>query len=262
MNANAQKEEYEHVKIFGYPALLTTSRIDRATVPEGWHCYDLRGSDYDPEKPIMVEDNIVVVNHAGTVLLPHDLNLDKIEGHRMRIENHLEYLDEMLTYQSFCEEYSISREENDNSGKDIKILCGSRRLKPEDISFGGEIVEMMDGTLNFYLESVFNVDEVFGTNICTDENDDTMNIYADYHRNRNQISDALSITLWHGNSCKNCAYPLSSEEKAILLSKMEDYSREQTGFCLREYSSMLECSEQKAPRSNTELKQKRKQNTR
>ena len=35
-------------RMFGKPALLTDSRISRFTVPQGWFCYDLRGSDYDP----------------------------------------------------------------------------------------------------------------------------------------------------------------------------------------------------------------------
>ena len=62
--SDARKEEYEHVELFGKPALFTDSRISRFTVPQGWFCYDLRGSDYDPGRPIMVE-NSVVVNHAG-----------------------------------------------------------------------------------------------------------------------------------------------------------------------------------------------------
>ena len=49
MKADARKEEYEHVELFGKAALFTDSRISRFTVPQGWFCYDLRGSDYNIE---------------------------------------------------------------------------------------------------------------------------------------------------------------------------------------------------------------------
>lgn len=106
MKADARKEEYEHVELFGKPALLTVSRISRFTVPQGWFCYDLRGSDYDPDRPIMVED-YVAVNHAGTILTPTDLKLDKLKEHRKRIGAGLDYLDEYLTLDQFCEEHGL-----------------------------------------------------------------------------------------------------------------------------------------------------------
>lgn len=106
MSVNARNEEYEHIELLGKPALLTDSRIDRDTVPKGWHCYDLRGSDYDPGKPITVE-NWVVVNHAGTVLMPDDLKLDAVKDRRRRIGDKLNYLDETLTLEQFCEEHGI-----------------------------------------------------------------------------------------------------------------------------------------------------------
>ena len=104
MSVNARKEQYEHVELFGKPALFTDSRIDRSTVPEGFHCYDLRGSDYDPGKPIIVEDH-VVVNHAGTVLTSEPVNMPR-EGRR-RLNGKLNFLDECLTIEGFCEEHGI-----------------------------------------------------------------------------------------------------------------------------------------------------------
>ena len=103
---DARKEEYEHVELFGRPALFTDSRISRFTVPQGWFCYDLRGSDYDPGRPIMVE-NSVVVNHAGTILTPTDLKLEEKEDHRIRIKDGLNFLGEHLTLEQFCEEHGL-----------------------------------------------------------------------------------------------------------------------------------------------------------
>ena len=104
MSVNAREEQYEHVELFGRPALFTDSRIDRSTVPEGFHCYDLRGSDYDPGKPVTVE-NQVAVNHAGTVLTAEPVTIPK-EGFR-RLRGKLNFLGECLTLPEFCEEHSI-----------------------------------------------------------------------------------------------------------------------------------------------------------
>ena len=106
MKADARKEEYDHVELFGKPALFTDARISRFTVPQGWFCYDLRGSDYDPGNPIMVEDH-VVVNHAGTILTPTDLKLDKRKEHRRKIGDGLNFLGESLTLEQFCEEHGL-----------------------------------------------------------------------------------------------------------------------------------------------------------
>lgn len=105
MSVNAREEQYEHVELFGKPALFTDSRIDRSTVPEGFHCYDLRGSDYDPGKPVTVE-NQVAVNHAGTVLTAEPVTIPK-EGFR-RLRGKLNFLGECLTLPEFCEEHGIA----------------------------------------------------------------------------------------------------------------------------------------------------------
>ena len=104
--ADARTEEYEHVTLFGKPALFTSARISSFTVPDGWRCYELRGSDYDPGDPIMVEDH-VVVNHAGSVLMPADLKLESLKEHRRRIGDQLLFLGETLTLQQFCDEHGL-----------------------------------------------------------------------------------------------------------------------------------------------------------
>ncbi len=105
MSVNARKEEYEHIRLFGKPALFTSSRIDSITVPKGFFRYDLRGSDYDPGRPIIIE-NMVVVNHTGTVLTPTPVTIPE-EGFR-RLHGKLNFLDEYLTLAEFCEEHGIA----------------------------------------------------------------------------------------------------------------------------------------------------------
>ena len=69
-------EEFQHIEVFDKPALFTNGRIARDTVPKGWYCYDMRGSDDDPGELCYMEEN-VVVNHAGSVLMPEKLAMPK-----------------------------------------------------------------------------------------------------------------------------------------------------------------------------------------
>jgi len=104
MSVNAREEQYEHVELFGKSALYTSSRVDRSTVPKGFYCYDLRGSDYDPGKPVTVE-NQVAVNHAGTVVTTTPVTIPK-SGDR-RLSGKLNFLGECLTLADFCEEHGL-----------------------------------------------------------------------------------------------------------------------------------------------------------
>ena len=52
-------------------------------------------------------------------------------------------------------------------------------LSAESIVFSDEISEI-NGLLNFYMTADFDVDKMFGTHVCTEENDDILNVYANY----------------------------------------------------------------------------------
>lgn len=104
MSVNALDEEYEHVEGACRYGLFTNSRIDPATIPKDWFCYDLRGSDSDPGIPISVEKH-VAVNHAGCFLVPLELDF-KGEDH-IDIEDNLNFLGEKMTIEEFCVEYDL-----------------------------------------------------------------------------------------------------------------------------------------------------------
>ena len=76
MKVNARTDKFQHLEVFDKPALFTNGRIARDTVPQGWYCYDIRGSDDDPGELCYMEEN-VVVNHAGSVLMPEKLAMPK-----------------------------------------------------------------------------------------------------------------------------------------------------------------------------------------
>jgi hypothetical protein len=104
MSVDARKEDFEHIELFGKPALFSNSRIDRVTVPGNLYCYDLRGSDNDPGRPVTVE-NKVGVNHAGTVLAIEPVTIPE-EGYK-RLRGKINFLGEHIDIPSFCEEHGI-----------------------------------------------------------------------------------------------------------------------------------------------------------
>ncbi len=118
------------------------------------------------------------------------------------------------------------------SDSEYGFLKGERSLRPEEISFSGDI-DQNDNLLNFYVETNFNVDEVFGTNVMTAENDDFLNIYADYDLEENCVCDTLTILL----DCANGEqfvynYQMNAEEQAVMTQKMDAYYMEQFGESL------------------------------
>ena len=105
MAVNARTEEFQHIEVFDKPALFTNGRIARDTVPQGWYCYDIRGSDDDPGELCYMEEN-VVVNHAGSVLMPEKLAMPK--SGRLDVRDELGFLDEGdMTLREFCEAHQL-----------------------------------------------------------------------------------------------------------------------------------------------------------
>lgn len=120
------------------------------------------------------------------------------------------------------------------------IEKSQRQLTETDICFSDEIMEM-DSKLNFYMDTSFNVDKVFGTYVETSENDDWLNIYANYDMAKREMCGALEITLNHADgSCDELTYPLNAQEKEILLKKMNDYCLEKEGITLEAYCDNIQ----------------------
>lgn len=71
---NARELEYEGLELFGQTVLFTCLRIDRSTVPEGLHAYDLRHDD-DCSGEICEVAPYIMVNHWGTILCREPIEL-------------------------------------------------------------------------------------------------------------------------------------------------------------------------------------------
>ena len=139
------------------------------------------------------------------------------ESHIERMNHLLDYLkDKMLPEQGYYPEGYIT--------------FGSRELQEEDVLLADEISEI-DGKLDFYMESFDGLDDVFGTHVCTEENDDYVNVYADYDLNSGTLDDTLLVVLHRGDGTdEQHEYPLSPREQALLFQKMEAYCLERTGM--------------------------------
>lgn len=113
-------------------------------------------------------------------------------------------------------------------------ISGSQTLRAEDVSFAEDIVQN-ENLLEFYIEVCFDADKVFGTHVCTTENDDYLNVYANYDMEKQQVTDTLEVYLVRGSGGEqDYKYRLNDEEKELLLPKMEEYCQQHWGQSLDE----------------------------
>ena len=128
-----------------------------------------------------------------------------------------------------------------------KEITSAGHLSARNFSFGEEIIES-DGKLNFYLQADFDVDAAFGTFVCTYQNDDWLNIYANYDIEKDRLCDTLELNLCKGDGTEeNWSYHLNAAEQEVLARKMEDYCQQQTGMSLHEYAQQLRESGSQTP---------------
>ena len=74
MTFNAMAEHYEEITVCGKPALFTSIRIKRDTIPDGLCAYDVRHDDECRGIPCEIAP-FVMVNHWGTIILAEPLDL-------------------------------------------------------------------------------------------------------------------------------------------------------------------------------------------
>ena len=130
---------------------------------------------------------------------------------------------------------------------DGREITSAGHLSAREISFADEISEI-NGLLNFYMETGSDVDAVFGTFVCTSENDDSLNVYANYDYAAGQVCEELEVDLYRTDGREeSLSYTLNAAEKEILLRKMDAYCREQTGQTLANYSAQLLAEEMAPP---------------
>ena len=118
---------------------------------------------------------------------------------------------------------------------DGQELATPSRLTARNFWFEDSIDVMDDGKLNFLLIPDFNVDEAFGTSVETDENDHSLNIYANYDMVKKEVCDDLEITLYGDDiEDEEVPYCLNAAEKEVLRTTMENYCMTYEGKTLSE----------------------------
>ena len=121
-----------------------------------------------------------------------------------------------------------------------KELTSAGHLTAQNFSFSDEIL-MEDGKLNFYVQADFDVDAAFSTFVCTDENDDWLNIYANYDFEQDTVCDTLELNLCKGDgSEENWSYHLNAAEQEVLARKMEAFCQQQNGMSLHDFARQLQ----------------------
>ena len=208
-------------------------------------------------RPITAEEynalTAVRMENTGKVCGVFDVNFDKREFSAVHIMDGWQtwaMRDVSVASYHATRSYFASADEqwrkllNHLNGKEI---TSAGHLSAQNFSFGEEIIES-DGKLNFYLQADFDVDAAFGTFVCTDQNDDWLNIYANYDMEQDRLCNTLDLNLCKGDgSEEDWSYPLNAAEQEVLLRKMEAFCQQQTGMSLHEYAQQLRDSETQAP---------------
>ena len=124
-----------------------------------------------------------------------------------------------------------------------KLKRESRRMDLEQVFFEGDISES-GGKLSFYVPVTFDPNAVFGTNVAADDNDDWINVYANYDLETGEPEPALTVILVCGDGSEfEFSYLLTAPEREQLRGKLEDYCLSQTGMTLEEYRQELRSEE-------------------
>ena len=132
-------------------------------------------------------------------------------------------------------------------------LTTPSRLTARNFYLEDTIEAMDDRILNFYVVPCFNVDEVFGTFVETDENDHALNIYANYDMQRQRVCDTLEMTLYgSGIEDQSLTYHLNTAEKEVLREKMEAYCMQREHMPLNQLCQEI-LQEQDAPTQEMQL---------
>ena len=74
MAVDAMNERFEEVEFQGKTVLFTDCRVQKDTIPDGLHRYEIRHTDDDCSEPCQLGYGIVV-NHFGTLITTRRFSL-------------------------------------------------------------------------------------------------------------------------------------------------------------------------------------------
>lgn len=106
MAKDARTEQFQRVELFGQPALFTASRLDQASVPDGWYVYDAQSSRTFPYELQTVALQ-ASFDFGGTFLLPTEIRMTNRAKDARKINDKLTKLGYELTLEQFCKEQGM-----------------------------------------------------------------------------------------------------------------------------------------------------------
>lgn len=104
-------------------------------------------------------------------------------------------------------------------------ISGLKPLSEKDVQFEDEIYQEHN-LLSFFMGTAFfDPDALFGTFVCTTENDDIVNAYAYFDLDKDDVVDELSVVVSPAAAFPDEVYKyrLTQEEKALLRREMDAY---------------------------------------
>lgn len=105
MQTNIYKDRMQKAYLFGAPVLYSNQTIPREDVPQGWYCYDLRGTAEDPHRPYKLVDQ-AEKNHAGAILSYLPLKKEHAQSRLVKDEFQMTIVPVSLS--KFCSDEKIS----------------------------------------------------------------------------------------------------------------------------------------------------------
>ena len=189
------------------------------------------------------------MENTGRVTGAFDIDLDKgtfdavnimdgWQSFRVQDVSTAVYFAMKKTFADWSERWRVFLDRLD--GKQITLdseavyLSGNRTLQAEDISFADDVLQN-DNLLEFYMETSFDADSVFGTHVCAPDCEDYINIYASYDMEARCVSDTLLVYMVCADGFEEeYKYRLNDEERELLLPKMEEYCQHRLGQSLEE----------------------------
>ncbi len=126
-------------------------------------------------------------------------------------------------------------------------LKGKRQLQEKDISFAEEIIQN-DHLLEFYMETGFDVDKVFGTHTCTFDDNAWLNVYAYYDMEKQCVCEELLVVHDREEGTIEHKYRLGDEVRKAMILQMDAYCKQRMGITLDEARTEY-LSEQEPPQT-------------
>lgn len=214
---DVRKEVLEEVELLGRTGYFTELRVDKETVPEGMHCYELRHGD-DDGFPVSVEES-VRVNYFGAVLFTEELELGKEKALQFGYED-FGYTGEQM----YLSQITGGQEpENFEDGKELAEFF--KETFPMTEEEGQKLVDYMEG--HGYLLGHMD-GGMFRGDLCDEQDKVTWEPYT--------IDDAVNtVTEWNFELINEAEAAVTNPEDMI------DFANQKSRFdSLREDEQILD----------------------